>query len=205
MSYSRRLGPVFFLLLAETSCRTRHVAVPAPPPPAATSQPASASSTPTAAGGSETANPGGTPGAQEPSPYQVNKTVAAPPATAVKKPVRPTPAPAASATPAPASSPSPATPAAQPAGTAAPKLGDVHTPDEVRQYGAAIDLSLSHAQASLNAIRDRQLTKDQQGEVGQIRNFIEQAEASRTSDPAGAKSLAQRAEVLARDLAATFH
>jgi hypothetical protein len=49
------------------------------------------------------------------------------------------------------------------------------------------------------------LNKDQQAEVDQIRNFIQQAETTRGSDPAGAKSLAERAEVLARDLAASFH
>ncbi len=85
-----------------------------------------------------------------------------------------------------------------------PKLGDILTPDEQKQYNAAIDQSLSHAQTSLNSIAGRQLNKDQQAEVEQIRNFMQQAQATRDSDPAGAKSLAERAEVLARDLAATF-
>ena len=49
------------------------------------------------------------------------------------------------------------------------------------------------------------MNKDQQADVEQIRNFIKQAETTRSSDPAGAKSLAERAEVLARDLAASFH
>jgi hypothetical protein len=87
----------------------------------------------------------------------------------------------------------------------APKLGDILTPDEQRQYLAAIDQSLSRAQNSLNSIRERQLNKDQQAEVEQIRNFMQQAQGSRSLDPAGAKSLAGRAEVLARDLAANFH
>ena len=86
-----------------------------------------------------------------------------------------------------------------------PKLGDVLTPDEQKQYSASIDQSLSHAQASLSAVGPKQLTKDQQAEVEQIRNFIQQAQDPRGSDPAGAKSLAERAEVLARDLAASFH
>jgi hypothetical protein len=85
-----------------------------------------------------------------------------------------------------------------------PKLGDVLTPDEQKQYNASIDQSLSHAQNSLNSIGGRQLTKDRQAEVEQIRNFMQQAQATRASDPAGAKSLAERAEVLARDLAASF-
>jgi len=85
-----------------------------------------------------------------------------------------------------------------------PKLGDVLTADEQKQYSASIDQSLAHAQTSLNSIAQRQLNKDQQAEVEQIRNFMQQAQATRSSDPAGAKSLAGRAEVLARDLAASF-
>jgi hypothetical protein len=49
------------------------------------------------------------------------------------------------------------------------------------------------------------LNKDQQTEVEQIRNFMQQAQGIRASDLGGAKSLAERAEVLARDLAASFH
>jgi hypothetical protein len=50
----------------------------------------------------------------------------------------------------------------------------------------------------------RQLDKDQQAQVQQIRNFMQQAQSTRNSDPTGAKSLAERAEVLARDLAASL-
>jgi hypothetical protein len=84
-------------------------------------------------------------------------------------------------------------------------LGDILTADEQKQYVAAIDQSLAHAQTSLNSIGGRQLNKDQQAQAQQIRNFIEQARAARGSDPAGAKSLAERAEVLARDLAASIN
>jgi hypothetical protein len=114
------------------------------------------------------------------------------PAASAKKPVRSAPAPA-SITAAP---PAAAVPAASP-----PKLSDVLTADEHKQYGASIDQSLSIAQTSLNSISGRLLSKDQQGEVEQIRNFMQQAQATRNSDPAGAKSLAERAAVLARDLA----
>lgn len=134
--------------------------------------------------------------AQEPlPPYQVNK----PPQNAAKKPVRS----AASSTAAqPAPSPAATPPVAVP--VAPPKLGDVLTEDQEKQYSASIDQSLSRAEASLNALGGRQLNKDQQAEVEQIRSFIQQAKAARTSDASGAKSLAERAEVLARDLAASF-
>lgn len=86
-----------------------------------------------------------------------------------------------------------------------PQLGDIVTADAQRQYNAAIDQSLARAQASLAAVGNRQLSKDQHALVEQIRNFMLQARAARSSDPRGAKSLAQRAEVLAKDLAGSFH
>lgn len=195
MSRFPRWQTSFVLLLAwESSCHSKRVAVPVPSPPAE-SQPApapAASDTPEAPSPGLTTHP-----AQDSTPYQVNK--APQPAPAAKKPVRSATAPAAApATPAPAP-PTPPAPNAPP-----PKLGDILTPDEQRQFNASIDQSLSHAQASLNSIAGRQLNKDQQAEVEQIRNFMQQAEATRKSDLAGAKSLAERAEVLARDLAANF-
>jgi hypothetical protein len=57
-------------------------------------------------------------------------------------------------------------------------LGEVVTPDQQRQY--------------------------QQGLVAQIRNIMQQAQAARSSDLPGAKSLAGRAEVLAKDLVESF-
>ena len=194
MCCSRRFGPPVFFMLAAAACRTRHVVPPTPAPAAATVQPAPGSqTTATEPGTAGTGTPVSNANGREPSPYQVNKPASP---GAAKKPPRPAAAPASTVGPAPAGSPA--------AATRPPKLGDVLSQDEVRRYSAAIDSSLSRAQASLNAIQNRQLTKDQQAELGQIRNFMQQAQGSRSSDPAGAKSLAQRAEVLARDLAASF-
>jgi hypothetical protein len=104
------------------------------------------------------------------------------------------------------SAPPEATPPPPPApSTPPPNLGDVLTSDEQKQYNSAIDQSLSRAQVSLSSIAGRQLTKDQQAELEQIRNFMQQARDARASDLAGAKSLSERAEVLARDLAASLH
>jgi replicative DNA helicase len=82
---------------------------------------------------------------------------------------------------------------------------DIVTPDQQRQLNAAIDQSLSRAQASLASIANRELSKDQQAMADQIRNLLQQAQTIRKSDLPGAKSLAERAEVLAKDLAASFH
>jgi hypothetical protein len=191
-----RLQASILLFLAwESSCHKKQVAVPLPSPPTAT-QPASPGSAPAAAS-SETPSSGTTTRTQEPSPYQVNKLPQPAPA---KKPTRSAVAPATSVPP-----PSvPAPPAASTPPAPPPKLGDILSSDEQKQYSASIDQSLSQAQTNLNAIAGRQLNKDQQAEVEQIRNFMQQAQATRGSDPAGAKSLAARAAVLARDLAATF-
>jgi hypothetical protein len=188
-----RLQVSFALCLVwETACHRRQVSAPLPPPPAA-SQPASTAPVPPTATSSEA--PPITTHAPEPSPYQVNKPPQ--PLPAAKKPARSATAPATPAAPA----PTPATtPAAPP-----PKLGDILTADEQKQFSASIDQSLSRAQASLNSIAGRTLNKDQQAQVDQIRNFMQQAQTTRASDPSGAKSLAERADVLARDLAARFH
>lgn len=192
-------------LVWESSCQKKQVVVPLTPTPVASPAPApeaeeAPAPTPatTEAPAPTTTTPAPTTSthpAQDSSPYQVNKPPV--PAPAAKKPVRaaapPQPAPAATPAPAPPVPPAPA-----------PKLGDVLTSDEQKQYSASIDQSLSQAQASLNFIGTRQLNKDQQAEVEQIKNFMQHAQSTRASDPAGAKSLAERAEVLARDLAASF-
>jgi hypothetical protein len=188
-------GIVLLVLVLEPACQKRQVAVPVPQPPAS-SQPSAAqpaatpSQTPTAQPGATTDN------AQE-SPYQVNKPAQPAPAAA-RKSARPA-APASTSPQAAApSTPSTAAPA-QP-----PQLGDIVTPDQQRQFNAAIDQSLARAQASLASVANRELTKDQQGLVEQIRNIMQQAQTSRNSDLPGAKSLAARAEVLAKDLAGSF-
>jgi hypothetical protein len=199
--FPRLQASLVLLLVWESSCRTRQAAVPLPSPPPSINPPASQGTAPATANSETPAPPTTTTPAQEPTPYQVNKPAAQP---AARKPARP-----ATAQPTAPTNPSVSAPASAPATSAAPpapppKLGDVLTPDERKQYGASIDQSLSRAQTSLNSIAGRQLNKDQQAEVEQIRNFMQQAQGSRGSDPGGAKSLAERAEVLARDLAATF-
>jgi hypothetical protein len=207
---------IALLLLSEPSCRKRQIAVPLPQAPAASSQPlatqpqasqpsanapAPKSSGPAAASQSSAPKPApaatGTTKAQS-NPYQVNL----PPQTASPAPRKSNhPARAANESP----SPQPSQPEQGAKPVAAPQLVDIVTPDQQRQWNAASDQSLSHAQASLAGIANRQLTKDQQGSVEQIRNIMQQAQASRKSDLPGAKSLAERAEVLAKDLAASFH
>jgi hypothetical protein len=195
------LGSVALLLLLEPSCRKRQVAVPVAPQPAPTGQPHSVEPTAAPAQDSSAPQPATTTGNPQQSPYQVNKPAQTPPA-APRKPSRSASAPSTSPSPQ-ANTPAPATTA--PAPVQPPLLGNIVTSDQQRQLNAAIDQSLSRAQASLASIANRELSKDQQGLVEQIRNIMQQAQASRNSDLPGAKSLAERAEVLAKDLAGSFH
>jgi hypothetical protein len=181
---------LILLLVLEASCERRQVSVPVPAPPSAASQPAPQTSAPAASAAPSSS--GASTESQESNAYQVNK-----PPQAKKKAARS--APATPATPADPVAAGPATP------TPAPKLGDVLTADQQKRFNASVDQSLAHAQASLESVERRQLNKDQQAEVEQVRSFIQQAQGARSSDLAGAKSLAERAEVLARDLAASVH
>jgi hypothetical protein len=56
----------------------------------------------------------------------------------------------------------------------------------------------------LRAIGNRQLNAEQHDRVVQVESFIQQAEALRKTNLMGAKSMAQRAELLARDLLASL-
>jgi predicted solute-binding protein len=87
----------------------------------------------------------------------------------------------------------------------APQLGPVLTAEQQKEYNGAIDQSLEHAQTSLRAIGNRQLTAEQRASREEIQNFIRQAQATRASDLAGARRLAERAELLARNLERSVH
>lgn len=214
-SFARFEVSLILLLLGTSSCERRRVSVPVTPP-------ASSPAAPQTAVQARPARP--VPAAQNPAPQSPAQETSAPeptiavplsPATgadgqqtnryqvnqpprAAKKAARskkPAGSPAASATAAPA-------PAAADPATPAPKLGDVLTADQQRQYDASIDQSLAHAQSSLDRIKEHRLTAAQADEAEQVASFMKQAQAARASDLAGAKSLAERAEVLAKDLAA---
>jgi outer membrane biosynthesis protein TonB len=194
------------LVWTTSSCRKKHAAVPVPSQPAAVQAPRDQPTTP-ATTAPATANPPQTDPAQttpvttpasppkEESKYQKNKPPDQPPPP--KRAAHPSnPAPAATAPQ--GAAPANVTPADP------PRLGDILTPDQQHQYNAAIDVSLAHAQASLDFISTRQLSKEQQATVAEILNFMQQAQEKRKNDLAAAKSLAERAEVLSHDLVASL-
>ncbi len=82
----------------------------------------------------------------------------------------------------------------------APRLGQMLSSSEERQYNALIDQTLSQTQSNLNLLAKRSLTPDQQSSIRAIQEFMSQANATRTVDLVSAKALADKAQVLARDL-----
>jgi hypothetical protein len=83
------------------------------------------------------------------------------------------------------------------------RLGQALTPEEQRANNTSLDQHLRHATQALASIGDdRGLTQQQKALVPQIRGFIAQAQRMRNTDLAGARSLAEKADVLASDLAA---
>jgi hypothetical protein len=81
------------------------------------------------------------------------------------------------------------------------RLGQSYTPDELRQYTRSIEDSMGRARRALDALAQKRLNGDQQGEVNRITTFLKQAEQARDAqDLLTAVSLAQRADTLAQDL-----
>jgi len=74
------------------------------------------------------------------------------------------------------------------------------TPEQQHDQNVRIDRSLAAAAKSLTAVEKRPLSAAQQAAVAQIRGFMAQAEQLRKTDLTGARSLAERAQLLARDL-----
>ena len=65
------------------------------------------------------------------------------------------------------------------------------------------DQHLQHATQLLGSLKGKHLTRRQQAFMSQVQSFIAQAQETRKMDLAGARSLAERADLLAADLAAS--
>jgi hypothetical protein len=197
------------LVLPQMACHKKQVPVGLPAAPAAQSEP-------------QTPPPGENQPSGQPSSSPAAKAPATTPSSTSSTPAQPVPPkdetvyqknkPAPDQAPPPKRVARPANPAApvvqgptqsSPA-TDAPRLGDVLTPDQQKQYNAAIDQSLTHAQGSLAGLANRQLSQEQRATMVQVQSFIEQAQEKRKTDLAAAKSLAERADVLANDLVASL-
>ena len=85
-----------------------------------------------------------------------------------------------------------------------PKLVQLLTADEQRRYSGELDAYLRNAEAIVAQAATRTLDSQQSDMVIRIRAFTQQARDQRETDLMTARNLAQRADVLARDLQRSF-
>lgn len=120
--------------------------------------------------------------------------------------------PAAPRVPVRSSSPQPASqtkpsPSAKPAPAPAPppvtrlQLGEVQSNQQQAEAAKRYDQGIARSQQVIAATQKRRLTTSQLESLGRIRSFLKQAQETRGRDVVLAAQLAQRAEVLANDLA----
>jgi hypothetical protein len=81
-----------------------------------------------------------------------------------------------------------------------PKLGEILSDDQKLQFLKVCDESIKRAKEALSQVRGLNLSTDQKESVTRIKAFIVQAEQARQRDPQTARLLAERADVLSRDL-----
>jgi hypothetical protein len=93
---------------------------------------------------------------------------------------------------------------APPAGTVPPapqpRLGEILSPEELREHVENFDRSLRETRGMLAQIFKHRLTAEQSQTAARIQTFLRQAEETRRPDLVAAVNLARRAELLAKDL-----
>lgn len=94
----------------------------------------------------------------------------------------------------------PPPPAAAPDVPPPPRLGQIFTAEQLREYRRNLDESLERVRRALVAVVGRNLTRDLTEIVGRIQTFQRQAEQARETDLVTAVNLARRADLLAQDL-----
>jgi len=194
---SRAILPVALLGLGLNNCwlaRNKPVVPPAPiaPLPAAT-QPADTHPT------GELAKvpieqPPSLPPPDTPAPAQLPVPTLPPKSTARKPPARrpapPKPDPALVAV----------TPPVTPPAAPPPRLGEILTDAQRKQYETDFDRSVTQARAAIGRVPGRTLTAAQRESVDRIRTFLQRAEELKPADLATALQLARRAALLGEDL-----
>jgi hypothetical protein len=91
-------------------------------------------------------------------------------------------------------------PAPQPEPPPLPRLGQIFTAAQLREYNQTLDQSLERVRRALAIAAGKNLNADQSEIVNRIRTFQKQAEQAREQDLVTAVNLARRADLLARDL-----
>ncbi len=94
---------------------------------------------------------------------------------------------------------------AQPQQSTAVPLRQLMSEDTRKQYDARIKEALDNARATLqNALARSNLTPAQKNMAAQVDTFVRQAQDAQNTDIEASRSLAERAELLAHDLADTL-
>ena len=75
------------------------------------------------------------------------------------------------------------------------------TEDQQRAFDTAINALIERTQQNIARARARNLNAEEKDTIARAEAFVEQAQQVRKQDPAAAKSLAERAELLSRDVA----
>ena len=95
-------------------------------------------------------------------------------------------------------------PQQEPAGPVAiPQLTQLLTPEQERRYNNEIDESLSRVYRNLEILSGRRLDEEQKTVLSRIQAFVRQTIETRGEDLVTARSLAARADLLARELERT--
>jgi len=81
-----------------------------------------------------------------------------------------------------------------------PRLTQLLTPEEERKFNQEIDQRLERARRNLALLAQRPLNSDQQFAIERVHAFLQQTVEIRPFDVVTARSLAERADLLAQDL-----
>lgn len=80
------------------------------------------------------------------------------------------------------------------------RLGVILTPEQTKELARRLDAALERTRNAVVLIEGKLLTKEQKETLTRIRSFIAQAEQTRERDLTSSVSLADRADLLSRDL-----
>jgi hypothetical protein len=92
--------------------------------------------------------------------------------------------------------PAPVPPEVQPT----PRLGQIFTAEQLRDYNRALEESLDRVRRVLGSVAGKNLNPELSEMVSRIQTFQKQAEQAREQDLVTAVNLARRADLLAQDL-----
>lgn len=93
--------------------------------------------------------------------------------------------------------PKPPAPAPAPA---PPSFGQILSPQQQTELRNSYQQNAQFARQVLGQVKGRALSREQAETANRIRSFLSQADEAQAKDPATAAQLAQRAQILARDL-----